>query len=132
METLDYTILRESNPEEMEIEAITDNYDTFLSMKNQPMATKTLVQSFVNGDDELHSRMGLHKDTYWCNIEEMTPNGHDIDEDLYDDQTLEHGFHQSSKSDRPLDVRNCILLDSESTVYAFCNANFVEDIWHSH
>ena len=29
-------------------------------MKNQHIATKTLVQSFVNGDDELHRRMGLH------------------------------------------------------------------------
>ena len=57
------------------------------------MATKTLVQSFVNGDDELHRRMGLHKDTYWCNIEEMPPDGHDTGDDLYDDLPLEHGFH---------------------------------------
>ena len=47
-----------------------------------------MVQSFINGDDELHQRMGLLKDTYWCNIEEITPNGHNIDEDLYDDQNM--------------------------------------------
>ena len=114
METLDYTLLRESNPEEMEIEAITDNYDTFLSMKRQPIATKTLVQSFVNGDDKLHSRMGLQKDTFWCHIEEMPSDDLDAGDDLYDDLPLEHGFHQSSKTDKPLDLRNCILLDSES------------------
>ena len=90
VETLDYTILRESNPEEMEIEAITDNYDTFLCMKKEPIATKSLVQSFVNGDDNLHRRMGLHKDTYWCNIEDDEEN---IDQDIYHDQTIEHGFH---------------------------------------
>merc|ERR1712197_200784 len=72
--------------------------------------------------------MGLHKATYWWNIEDDEGS---IDQDLYDDQTIEHGFHQSSNSDRPLDLRNCILLDNQSTVHAFCNANFVEDIWNS-
>ena len=106
-----------------------DNYDTFLSMKGQPIAAKTMVQSLINDDDELHQRMGLHQDTCWCNIDDETSNGHAIDDGVYDDHTLEHGFHQSANSDRPLDLRNCILLDSESTVHAFCNARFVEDIW---
>ena len=35
--------------------------------------------------------------------------------------------HDRSASD--LNLRNCVLLDSESTVYAFCNDNLLERVW---
>ena len=28
-----------------------------------------------------------------------------------------------------VDLKNCVLLDSQSTVQAFCNKAFVDDIW---
>ena len=40
MEVMYYIKLRESNPEEMELEAMADNYDTYISMRREPMSTK--------------------------------------------------------------------------------------------
>ena len=36
---------------------------------------------------------------------------------------------QSVRRAEDLDLRKCILLDSESTVHAFCNEKLVEEIW---
>ena len=36
---------------------------------------------------------------------------------------------QNVRRAKALDLRKCILLDSESTVQAFCNEKLVEEIW---
>ena len=36
---------------------------------------------------------------------------------------------QTDRSSAGLNLKNCVLLDSESTVHAFCNSNLLEDIW---
>ena len=36
---------------------------------------------------------------------------------------------QTDRSAAGLNLKNCVLLDSESTVHAFCNSNLLEDIW---
>ena len=36
---------------------------------------------------------------------------------------------QNCKDSRELNLRNCVLLDSESTVHAFCNKRLVNSVW---
>ena len=36
---------------------------------------------------------------------------------------------QTDRSSAGLNLKNCVLLDSESTVHAFCNSNLLDDIW---
>ena len=40
-------------------------------------------------------------------------------------------FAQNCRSAEGINLRNCVLLDSESTVHAFCNRNLVERVWTS-
>ena len=40
-------------------------------------------------------------------------------------------FAQNCRSAEGINLRNCVLLDSESTVHAFCNRNLVEKVWKS-
>ena len=40
-------------------------------------------------------------------------------------------FAQNCRSAEGINLRNCVLLDSESTVHAFCNRNLVETVWTS-
>ena len=56
----------------------------------------------------------------------------DIDE-KYERMSIESNFTfaQNCRSTECINLRNCILLDSESTVHAFCNRNLVERVWTS-
>ena len=36
---------------------------------------------------------------------------------------------QTDRSANGLNLKNCVLLDSESTVYAFCNDNLLQNVW---
>ena len=36
---------------------------------------------------------------------------------------------QTDRSSAGLNLKNCVLLDNEPTVHAFCNSNLLEDIW---
>ena len=54
----------------------------------------------------------------------------DIDE-KYERMSSESNFTfvQNCRSAEGINLRNCVLLDSESTVHAFCNRNLVERVW---
>lgn len=45
------------------------------------------------------------------------------------DENLKPYFMQHIKDASGLNLRNCILLDNESTVHAFCNKNLLEKVW---
>ena len=49
---------------------------------------------------------------------------------ISDDQdTYETSMFQTERSSEGLDLKTCVLLDSGSTVHAFCNKNLLEKIW---
>ena len=56
----------------------------------------------------------------------------DIDE-KYERMSSESNFTfaQNCRSAEGINLRNCVLLDSKSTVHAFCNRNLVEKVWKS-
>ena len=73
--------------------------------------------------------------------EEIDPDNKD-DEDMIElkdpdlsdqkDISVHHNgmcLMQTDRSSAGLNLKNCVLLDSESTVHAFCNSNLLEDIW---
>ena len=56
----------------------------------------------------------------------------DTDLDDQKEISLHHNgicLMQTDRSAAGLNLKNCVLLDSESTVHAFCNSNLLEDIW---
>ena len=102
-----------------------DSYDSYITLKSESVATKSMISNLNSEDEELNHSMGLHLDgssPIWSNIGNQTT----IDSD--DISLIEQAFHQFSQCDTPLSLRHYILLDSQSTVHAFCNETFVEEV----
>ena len=63
--------LREFNSEEMELEAMADSYDSYITLKSESVATKSMISNLNSEDEELNHSMGLHLDgssPIWSNI----------------------------------------------------------------
>ena len=52
----------------------------------------------------------------------------DSDEEM-GKEIVESCFLQTDRSAEGLDLKQCVLLDSESSAHTFCNANLLENIW---
>ena len=62
-------------------------------------------------------------------MEQTMPEEYYNQESIKPDENLKPCFMQHIKDSSGLNLRNCILLDNESTVHAFCNKNLLEKVW---
>ena len=97
---------------------------------------------FDSYQHELDSQEYIYESDYVSDNEVVGKDDNDDDECMIevkdpdlDDQRNISSHHngiclmQTDRSATGLNLRNCVLLDSESTVHAFCNSNLLEDIW---
>ena len=89
------------------------------SMIHEVSSTEAELEAMIFSDPEPDSDSDSYSDTD-SDTESVT------DSDTDD----EYAFVQDCKSAVGLDLTQCVLLDSESTVHAFCNRDLVSKIYH--
>ena len=65
-------------------------------------------------------------DTKKSSQEDMNDQSNDMEEE---EDNVKFCFLQSCRSAEGLELRNCVLLDSESSAHTFCNADLLETVW---
>ena len=101
------------------------------------------ILEFDNYQHDLDSQEYIYESDYVSDDEKVdgTDNNDDDecmtevkDPDLDDQRNISSHHNgiclmQTDRSATGLNLKNCVLLDSQSTVHAFCNSNLLEDIW---